>query len=186
MTDSAPDPRRGRRQLLLIALVFFLPIALAAALALSGWVPAARSHGEPIVPQESFAALPVRLADGKDWPWRAATPQYTLLALPGPGCGAACVGKLDLLHRAQVGLTNGSDKLRLLYLGVPPTLARAAPVMQAWAVGATRAPQLLRFVPTQPDSVAAILVAADGTAIVRYPPTVSAAAINKDLRRLFK
>ena len=186
MTDSASDPRRGRRQLLLIALVFFLPIALAAALALSGWVPAARSHGEPIVPQESFAALSVRLVDGKDWPWRAATPRYTLLALAGPDCSTSCVGKLDLLHRAQVGLTNGSDKLRLLYLGAPPTLAHAAPVMQAWTVGATQAPQLLRFVPAQPDSVAVILVAADGTAIVHYPPAVSAADVNKDLRRLFK
>ncbi len=186
MTPPTSAIRRGRLQLLMIAAVFFLPILLAALLAFSGWVPAARSHGDPIVPQENFAGLRVHMADGGDWPWKAATPLYTLLALAGPDCGGACVGRLDFLHRAQAGLTDSGDKLRLLYVGAPPEVAGAAPVMRYWAVGSTRAPQLLRFAPRRADRVAVILVAADGTAIVRYPPQVPVALINKDLRRLFK
>ncbi len=191
------DPRRGRRQLLLVAAVFFLPIALAAGLALSGWVPAARSHGEPILPQENFAAIPVTLHDGALWPWKAATPQYTLLALAGPDCSNDCIATLDLLHRAQVGLNKSSDKLRLLYVGAAPQPAAAdasgaQTVLAAWAQGRSDAPALQHFVPAARDSLTVILVAADGTAIVRYPPQPGLAPeqrvlqINKDLKRLFK
>ncbi len=184
--NATLDPRRGRRQLLLIATVFFAPMLLAAILALSGWVPSASSHGQPIVPQESFAALKVDIAGGKDWPWKAATPQYTLMALAGPGCAAACLYKLYMLHNAQIGLNKSSKNLRLLYVGAPPVLADTHGALQSWTLGRTRAPQLLRFVPRPADQVAVILVAADGTAIVYYPPAVSVAGINKDLRRLFK
>lgn len=180
------DIRRGRRQLLLIAAVFFAPMLLAAALALSGWVPSASSHGQPIVPQENFSSLKVSLAGGKSWPWKAATPQYTLMALVGPGCAAACLYKLYMLHNAQVGLNKSSKNLRLLYVGAPPAVADTHGALQSWMLGQTHAAALLRFVPKPADQVAVILVAADGTAIVYYPPAVSVAGINKDLRRLFK
>lgn len=180
------DIRRGRRQLLLIVAVFFAPMLLAAILALSGWVPSARSHGQPIVPQESFAGLKVSLADGKIWPWKAATPQYTLMALVGSGCAAACLYKLYMLHNAQIGLNESSKNLRLLYVGAAPVVTDTHGALQSWVLGQTQAAALLRFLPQQADQVAVILAAADGTAVVYYPPTVSVIDINKDLRRLFK
>lgn len=186
MTENIVDARRGRRQLLLIVAVFLTPFALAALLAVSGWVPKARSHGEPIVPQQNFGQLLVRIAGGGAWPWRASTPKFTLVALAGPDCSGSCLGKLDLLHRAQIGLTQSSDKLRLLYIGNVPGGSAAAAVMTAWTVGHTRAPQLLHYAPQKSDRVAVLLVAADGTAIVHYPSSVSVADINKDLRRLFR
>lgn len=186
MNMPAEDIRRGRRQLLMVAAVFLAPILVAAALALSGWVPSASSHGKPILPQESFAGLKVDLVGGGEWPWKADTPEYTLLALAGPDCAAACLYKLYLLHNAQVGLNKSSKNLRLLYVGAPPVVADTHGAMQSWTLGRTRAAALLRYVPKAADQVAVLLVAADGTAIVYYMPSVSVVGINKDLRRLFK
>lgn len=184
--NTPADIRRGRRQLLLVATVFLAPILAAAALALSGWVPSARSHGQPIQPQVSFAGLKVQLADGKDWPWKAATPKYTLLALAGPGCAAACLYKLYQLHNAQVGLNKSSSNLRLLYIGTSPVVADTHGALRPWTIGRTWTPALLRYAPKAADQVAVLLVAADGTAIVYYPPSISVEGINSDLRRLFK
>src|SRR5487761_2061421 len=105
MQPDNATPARGRRQLLLVVMAFVAPMLIAVVLGALGWLPGTRSYGRPVDPQLTLtvADAPVTLANGTTYAWKASTPLWTLVALPGPGCVDRCVGQLDLLHRAQIG-----------------------------------------------------------------------------------
>ncbi len=178
----------GRHQLALLAIAFVAPMLIAVALGALGWLPGTRSYGRPVDPQLTLTGTdaPVTLANGTAYAWKAATPLWTLVALPGPGCVDRCVGQLDLLHRAQIGLNGNQSKLRLLYLGVPPAAADAAPVIRAWQVGSDDRAALARFRPAAPDSLAVLLVQPGGVVLTWYPAGFDPRGLNKDLQKAFR
>jgi hypothetical protein len=188
MQPDNATPARGRRQLLLVVLAFVAPMLIAVALGALGWLPSTRSYGRPVDPQLTLTAAdaPVTLTDGANYAWKATTPLWTLVALPGPGCVDRCVGQLDLLHRAQIGLNGNQSKLRLLYLGEPPAAANAAPVIRAWQVGRDDRGMLARFRPVAPDSLAVLLVQPGGVVLTWYPAGFDPLGLNKDLQKAFR
>lgn len=175
--------RRNRVKMLLVAAVFLGPMVVAAVLGLFGWRPGTRGHGAPILPQRSFAGITVKLATGGAYPWRAQTPQMTLVALPGPHCARHCVRTLTLLRNARISLNRNAGRLRLLYLGTPP---HAAAVMHDWQVGDDVAGKLDGFRPMQRDTVAAILVESNGTALSLYRAGFDPRGLAKDLQRILR
>lgn len=181
--------RKGRLKLLLVASIFAAPFLVALALSLAGWQPGVHGNGRPILPQRSFAQeqLPVRLADGKDWAWRDSAPRLTLVALPGPDCAAQCYAALTAMAKARVMLNRNQSRLRLLYVGTPPAdTDERAGMANYWQVGRDVDGKLAGWRATAPDSVSAVLVESNGTALASYPAGFDTSGLLQDLRKVIK
>jgi hypothetical protein len=198
MTASPPDKavRNSRLKLLLIAAIFAAPMLAAGLLTLSGWQPQAKGHGQPILPQRNFAAEPVtvKLADGSSYAWRDTQPRMTLLALTGPGCAARCLGQLDAMAKARVMLNRNQPRLRLLLVGPLPAgqgvsgnrLSLGPNPDASYLVGHDVDGKLAAYMPTEPDSVSALLVESNGTALSLYPAGFDAAGLAQDLQKVIR
>lgn len=189
---KAVDPaalRKGRLKLLLVASIFAAPFVVALALTLAGWQPSAKGHGLPILPQRNFVQeqLRVTLPDGKDWAWRDSEPRLTLLALPGPDCATQCYAALTAMAKARVMLNRNQSRLRLLYVGTPPTDAtERAGMANYWQLGRDVDGQLAAWRASAPDSVSAVLVESNGTALASYPAGFDPSGLLQDLRKVIK
>jgi hypothetical protein len=184
---STPHPNAkpaGRGKLLLIAFVFAAPILAAALLTVTGWQPTARGNGLPITPQRTLADVVVTLDSGSHYAWRnTVEPQLTLVALPGPGCAARCKDTLLKMHNARITLNRNADRLRLLYLGVRPDTQ--APDSD-WQAGIDVDGKLNQFRPTEPDTVAAVFVESNATALSYYPSGFDPSGLRKDLQKIIR
>lgn len=189
MTDAtAAALRKGRMKLLLVGAVFLVPFLIALALTLAGWQPTAKGNGLPILPQRNFAQeqLPIHMASGGDWAWRDVKPRLTLIALPGPDCADRCYAALTALAKARVMLNQNQSRLRLLYVGTPPSGADAKGMASFWQVGSDVDDKLGAWRPSAPDSLGAVLVESDGTALARYPDGFDPAGVLRDLRKVIR
>lgn len=189
--SSATDPRALRRSrlfLLLIGLVFAAPMIVAGLLNLTDWRPSAKSHGQPILPQRNFVdeKLHVQMPDGRDWAWRDSEPRMTLVALAGPDCASHCLAVLTKMAAARVTLNRNQSRLRLLYVGQPPVNDVADGMTHYWAIGEDVDNALAAWRPTMPDSVSALLVESNGTALSRYPAGFNATGLRKDLQKVIR
>ncbi|MDA3913290.1 hypothetical protein [Oleiagrimonas sp.] len=184
MNDARSSVKLSRIKLLLVVAVFLLPVMIAAGLLLSGWTPGGSSHGQPILPQRSFAGIDIKLADGSSYPWKDSQPRMTLLALPGSDCMDNCVRLLHLMSNARIVLNQNADRLRLLYVGQPPHIPGADAVMKSWQVGTDVDHKLEKYRPLGPDSVAAILVESNGTALTLYRAGFDPNGLRKDLQKV--
>ncbi|GLQ51640.1 hypothetical protein ACFFJT_15470 [Dyella flava] len=178
--------RASRLKFLLVVLVFAVPIIAAALLNLSGWQPTGKAYGEPILPQRNFEQERVRiqLADGKLWPWRDSSPRMTLIALAGPGCAIHCMQALTKMAAARITLSDNMTRLRLLYLGQPPADAATNGMENYWQLGTDVDGSLGIYRPSAPDSVSALLVESDGTALTLYPDGFDPSGLRKDLQKV--
>lgn len=180
--------RRSRFFLILIGLVFAAPMIVAGLLTWSGWQPGAKGNGEPIVPQRNFVhdKLQVTLANGQTYAWRDSEPRMTLIALPGPACADACVATLTHMAAARVTLNRNQSRLRLLYVGTPPPSSEAQGMQNYWQVGQDLDGRLASYRPTAPDSVSALLVESNGTALSLYRAGFDPTGLRKDLQKVIK
>lgn len=183
---SMTGRNKRRLQLLGVAMVFAVPVLVAMVLSALGWQPGTKSHGQPILPQRSFANVQVTMADGGTWPWRDSKPRMTLIALPGPDCAKNCVTTLALLRNARITLNDKQDRLRLLYVGSPPTDPQAAVVMRSWQQGKDVGGAFAAWRPLAVDSVAALLVESNGTALLDYRAGFNPDGLKKDLQKVVR
>ncbi|HWX66679.1 MAG TPA: hypothetical protein VNZ27_09675 [Rhodanobacter sp.] len=181
--------RRSRMLLLLIALVFAAPMIVAGLLTWSGWQPTAKGNGHAILPQRNFMdeKLQVQLTNGQPYAWRDSEPRLTLVALAGPDCAARCFEVLTGLAKARVMLNRNQSRLRLLYLGAPPAEATRRAAMQIyWTLGSDVDGKLADYRPTTPDSVSALLVESNGTALSLYPAGFDGPGLLRDMQKVIK
>lgn len=181
--------RRSRLLLILVALIFAAPMIAAALLGWGGWQPGVKGNGLPITPQRNFADqnVQVRLDNGQLWAWQDSEPRLTLIALAGPDCAARCFQTLTGVAKARTMLNRNQSRLRLLYLGAPPTdAAQRAAMRDYWSLGSDVGNQLAEFRPTTPDSVSAILVESNGTALSLYPAGFDVAGLARDTQKVVK
>jgi len=188
---NSPDPstlRASRLKLLLIMLVFAAPIVVAMLLTLGGWQPSGKANGQAITPQRNFASeqVPVSLSNGDTWEWRAKEPKLTLVALAGPDCAKSCLDVLTKMAAARITLNQNASRLRLLYVGKPPVDAAASGMSNYWKLGQDPMGALTPFKPTTPDSVTALLVESDGTALSFYPAGFDPTGLRKDLQKVIR
>jgi len=186
MSETPSPARLNRIKLLLIVGVFALPILAAIVLTLAGWHPGTRSHGQAILPQRSFTGIDIRLADGKAYAWRDSEPRWTLVALPGSDCMDNCMRLLHLMHNARITLNANADRLRLLFVGQPPQGTHAEAVLRHWQLGTDVDHKLDAFRPLGPDSVSAILVEPNGTALTRYRAGFDPNGLKQDLQKVIR
>lgn len=180
--------RKKRLHLMLISLVFLAPLIVAGVLSLAGWQPGVAGEGQPILPQRNFAQenVQVVLDDGQPWRWRDSKPRLTLIALAGPDCSTRCVQELTNLAKARAMLNRNQSRLRLLYLGQPPASAEAAGMRNYWAIGKNVDSRLDVYRPASTDSVNAVLVESNGTALSLYPAGMDAAGLLRDMRKVIR
>lgn len=180
--------RRSRLFLLLIGLVFAAPMIVAGLLTWGGWQPGAKGNGQPIVPQRNFVddKVQVTLANGQTYAWRDSEPRMTLIALPGPGCADQCVATLTRMAAARITLNRNQSRLRLLYVGTPPAQDERDGMQNYWQLGRDLDERLASYRPTARDSVSAILVESNGTALSLYPAGFDATGLRKDLQKVIK
>ncbi|MFC4765632.1 hypothetical protein [Dyella koreensis] len=193
---SKAAQRSSRMKLLLIMAVFAAPIIAAGLLTFSGWQPSGKGNGQPITPQRNFAQekLRVQLPDGKDWVWRDDEPKLTLVALPSADCAALCVETLNKMAAARVTLNRNAPRLRLLLLGNAPHEGKAEQgiwqpdvnVDFQWRLGTDVDGKLTPWRATSPDSVSALLVESNGTALALYPAGFDPTGLRKDLQKVIR
>ena len=189
-TPAPPTLKASRLKLLAIMAVFALPIIAAGVLTFTGWQPSGKGYGQPIQPQRNFVDehLRVPLADGGDYAWRdPSEPRLTLVALAGPGCAARCFDTLSGMAKAWVTLNRNQKRLRLLYVGdAPADPGRLAAVKSYWTLGHDVQGKLQAFRPQSPDSVSALLVESNGTALAYYPAGFDGTGLLRDLHKVIK
>lgn len=180
------ERNRKRLQLIFIGSLFAMPLLIAAFLVVIGWVPGARSFGVGIVPQQSVDGVVVNLADDTQLEWQDPDWRWSLVAIPGRSCARACILQLDLMRRARISLNQKSARLRLVYLGVPPSDPETSPLMKAWQIGNDINNGFSQWKPDVDDGVAAVLVKPDGVAVTVYPDGFDANGLRKDLAKVTK
>jgi hypothetical protein len=180
--------RTSRLKFVLIILVFAAPIIAAALLNMGGWQPTGKGFGEPIFPQRNFDQehVQIRLTDGNMWVWRDSSPRLTLIAVAGPGCATQCVDTLTKMAAARITLNNNASRLRLLSVGQAPADAATNGMQNYWQMGTDASGALAKFQPATPDSVSALLVESDGTALTLYPAGFDPSGLRKDLQKVIR
>jgi len=112
------DRRKGRRTLLLLAIVFLGPMALAMVLWFTGfeWRPEATTeHGILYRPARPLPEASLRVADGSGTS-AALRGKWTLIYI-GPGaCGAACREALVEMRQVRRALGRDMSRVQRLYL----------------------------------------------------------------------
>jgi hypothetical protein len=189
-TPAPPNLKASRLKLLAIMAVFAAPIIVAGVLTFSGWQPGGKGYGRPIEPQRNFVDehLRVALAEGGDYAWRdPSEPRMTLVALAGPGCAARCFETLTGMAKAWVTLNRNQKRLRLLYVGAPPAdPARQSAMKNFWTLGRDADGKLDAFRPQSADSVSALLVESNGTALAYYPAGFDGTGLMRDMHKVIK
>jgi hypothetical protein len=113
------DPRsRGRRQLLIVAAVFLLPVIGAFALYYGKlWRPAgSASKGELIDPARPLAIAGLRHADGTPVDGRVFLDKWTLLYMGDGACDADCRTALVFARQSRLALNNEMTRVQRIFL----------------------------------------------------------------------
>jgi hypothetical protein len=180
------DPRqKGRRALLLLALVFFGPLAVAITIYFSdfAWRPAATTeHGVLFQP-------PPRIADHALAPAGQLEGKWSLIYLGEGACNDACREALTTMRQVRLALAQDADRVQRVFFptGAPPDPA----YLQAEHSG---------LLVTRDDAGVAAFAATVGAhrdgeifladprrnLVLRYPTGTAMRDIHKDLQRLLK
>ena len=179
--SGAPERRRGRRTLLVIAAVFLAPLAAAMWLYYSsGWRPLpATQHGMLIDPPR---ALPPGALRGS----------WSLVLLHAGPCDAACVASLEELGRVRLALDKDIVRVRRVLLhdggccdpGIP--LLADPDVLVLAAVDAEGGVPRALFPPVPGATECVYIVDPHGNLVLGYPSTGAGRGMLKDLERLLR
>jgi len=179
--NAGPGRSRGRRQLLFIAAIFFVPLAAATWLYFSsGWRPASGAqHGELIQPPRALHSPALR----GSW--------SLVLLLAGP-CDPACVASLEEIGRVRLALGKDIPRVRrvllhdgrccepgLAVLGDPDVLVLAAAGADGEALRAL-------FPPAADGGRRIYIVDPHGNLVMGYPSAGAGRGLLKDLERLLR
>lgn len=177
---------RKRLGLILIIVLFAAPIVTAYVLNAVGWRPSGtRNYGTLIEPPQDLTGARFLLDDGKPLAWKDEEWSWTLIALPGPGCAAKCLERIDELRRARLTLNQNAYRVRVVVLdpNVPDSAIESMkPVERARDADE----KLAKYRPGASDDVATVLVDPHGFLILSYPAGYDGNLLKKDLARLIK
>lgn len=186
---------RGRRLLLLVALVAVLPFAVAIYFVVTDWRPAGRSvnFGELVEPAQPLPAVTLRGLDGKPVSIESLRGRWLLATVAQTACTAGC--RNNLWKMQQVRLAQGKhmqrvervllvdDRARL----TAPALARDYPGLQILrADRATLAPLLQVLSGSEAAGERVFLIDPNGNLVLRYGANADPVGLRKDLARLLR
>ncbi len=185
---------RGRRALIAIAAIFFLPLAAAVWLHYgSGWQPApGAQHGRLLDPPRPLPAAPLTLPAGAPAPADALRGKWSIVQLVPGGCDALCIAIAEELRRVQLALDKDAPRVRRVLLhagGCCEGRAELAADRQLAVLGAggqAAAALLSQFPPARDGRPGVYIVDPHGNLVMSYPATGAARGLLKDLERLLR
>ncbi|SFF59461.1 Cytochrome oxidase Cu insertion factor, SCO1/SenC/PrrC family [Fontimonas thermophila] len=191
MTDVL---RRGRLQLLLLAVLFFAPLLAAVLLyfVFPQWQPQTyTNYGELIVPARMLPAAPLLDADGADAGGTALHGKWSFIYLGAENCDAQCADKLYQIRQIRTLLNEKRMRVQRVYIAPD-----GAALERARAVLAPEHPDLRYYADTPAqdyrrffgghDPQALYLVDPLGNWLMVYPGNAESKGILRDIKRLLR
>jgi hypothetical protein len=186
--------RRNRITLLLLAALFFLPLALSFVMYYGGtWRPAARvNHGELIVPARPLprVSLPVKEGMSAD-AWTGFGGKWSLVYVGDGGCAESCRQALVLIRQTRLALNNEMTRVQRVFLATGrccngPYLEQEHPGLIVADVSTpVTAPLLLAFPPNRLTS-SVFVVDPLGNLMMRYDVGDNPRGLLQDLQKLLR
>jgi hypothetical protein len=193
MSPTPQQQRSGRRQLLLIASIFFVPLAAATWLYFSGgWRPAVGvQHGELIDPPQPLPALALRQPDGSASAPDVLRGQWFLVHVIAGHCNDRCLAVLTDLRQLRLALGEDAARVRRVLLHDGACCDAAFPAIEPdLLVLAAEAPEgaafLGLFPPAADGAPGIFIVEPHGNLLMSYPASGAFRGLLMDLERLLR
>ncbi len=187
---NPPDDakRRGRRQFLLIASLFIVPVVTAVVLYRSvDWRPVVNAQGTLIDPPRPLDTAGLALGDGEAAPADALQGRWSVIRPVTGDCGARERALLAELARVRLALDKDADRVRrvLVHDGACAAagLDSEAPDLRTFSAGAGF---LAQFPPAVDGAPGIYIADPHGNLMMSYPASGSARGLLKDLERLLR
>ena len=190
--------RRGRRQLLALAALFFVPLAVAFWLYYGPghWRPAGGTNqGEIIDPARPLPAVSLAKADGTPTGDQFLRGKWTMLYVGDGACGPDCRKSLYLTRQSRIALNKDMDRVQRVFLVTQRCcdtrfLAAEHPDLLVARLDGAGARALLAEFPAYadaPDAAGRIyLVDPLGNLMMSYPHSAPDKALLTDIRKLLR
>jgi cytochrome oxidase Cu insertion factor (SCO1/SenC/PrrC family) len=183
--------RRGRRMLLTIAALFFVPLAIAFALYYGGaWRPGGTTnHGELITPARPLPAATVVLSDGSPAAPGLFHGKWSLVYIGAGPCAANCRQALVLMRQTRLALANDMTRVQRVFLATSPCcdrefLARDHPGLIAVDASRADGARLVQAFPAEATTDAIAIVDPLGNVMMRYGVRQDPKGLLQDLKHL--
>jgi cytochrome oxidase Cu insertion factor (SCO1/SenC/PrrC family) len=198
-TPDALTVRRGRRQFLLLAALFFVPLALAFWLYYGpgGWRPERGTNmGELIDPPRPLPEVGLAIAGGSPADIHFLSGKWTVIYIGDGNCDERCRRALYLTRQSRIALNKDSDRVRRVLVATGRCCddgfleAEHTDLVVVLPVGQQGARFLEQF-PVYSDGPVATagriyLVDPLGNLLMSYPATAPDKALLTDLERLLR
>jgi hypothetical protein len=187
MSPPAGARPTGRRQFLLVASLFIVPLATAIVLYYSSaWRPVVNSQGNLLDPPRPVAVAGAALADGRPAPADVFEGRWSLVH-PAAACDERTEAVLDELARVRLALDKDAMRVRrvLAHSGACPGAA-TGPRDADLLVLAGDAAFLAQFPPAVDGRTGIYIVDPHGNLLMSYPASGSARGLLKDMERLLR
>lgn len=193
MNSPSVQQRSGRRQLLLVASIFFVPLAAAAFLYFySGWrPPVGVQHGNLIDPPRPLPEMAFSLPDGGTTAADVLRGRWFLVHPVEGACDERCLAALADLRQLRLALDQDAPRVQRVLLHDGRCCEAGSPAMtpDLLVIGAA-GPEgdALRalFPPASDGSAGIYVVDPHGNLMMSYPATGAARGLLKDLERLLR
>ena len=195
----AHDAARGRRSLLALAAVFFVPVVVAFWLyyGTPGWRPrGAANRGELVDPAVPLPVLRFVTADGSRIDGDLLRGRWTLLFIGPASCDARCRKALYLTRQTRLALNKDAARVRRVFLATGPCCVEHALVAEHPDLVVAQLPtaelEALTRLITTPDASPVLgagriyLVDPLANLMMSYAPDAPDKALLDDLERLLR
>jgi len=200
MTSIDPAAvRRGRRQLLALAALFFVPLAVAFWMYYgpAGWRPSGdASKGDLIEPARPLAEISLTTMDGKATTPTVLRGKWTMLYVGDGLCDDRCRKALYLTRQSRIALNKDMDRVQRVFLVTQRCcdrefLTAEHPDLIVARVDDTASAALLEPFPTYDgvpiaDAGRIYLVDPLGNLLMTYAPTAPDKALLTDIKKLLR
>ena len=188
MTPSDDARRRGRRQFLMVASLFVVPVVTAVVLYRSvDWRPVVNTQGTLIEPPRTLSAAGLTRADGERAPADALEGRWSVIRPVTGDCGRRERALVEELGRVRLALDKDADRVRRIFVHdgacAAAGLGSDEPDLRVYVATG----DFLSQFPPSVDGATGIYIAdPHGNLMMSYPAAGSARGLLKDLDRLLR